>query len=87
MSHTVFEYCECAPGGHDADCPLFHRLVIKDRMCRRMKVVNYIEPRIADAIDRLVARRLQNMRGRGWTSATTAGAEAGRQASGPFGVM
>ena len=50
--------CGCV-GAHHDDCALLHRLIIKDRLCRRLKVASSIAPRIADAIDRLVARRFR----------------------------
>jgi hypothetical protein len=30
-------------------------------MCRRMKVASFVEPEIADAIDRIVARRMKKI--------------------------
>jgi hypothetical protein len=50
-------FCECI-GPHRDDCALYQRLLVKERVCTRLHIANYIEPRIAAMIDRLVARRL-----------------------------
>lgn len=64
---TLAVACNC-PGtyGHLDDCPLKHYLIVKYKMCRRMKVLNYIEPRIVEAIDRLAQRRWRRLGIQGW---------------------
>lgn len=59
--------CNC-PGdyGHVGNCPLYHYLLIKNRMCRRMKVINHIDERIVDAIYRLTVRRWRRLGIKRW---------------------
>lgn len=56
-SRVIVEFCNCH-GNHKIGCPLHLRLLIKEKICEKYGVVNYISPKIVNEIDKEVKRKL-----------------------------
>ena len=52
-SNVIARYCNCPSGYHLEGCLLQHRLKIKEVICKRAGVINYVPDEVADEIDRL----------------------------------